>query len=883
MLGSYFIPKNPALNSLDFLDKIMKYNPQKIEKKWQNIWKKQNFKSWKALDFSKKPKYYPLVEFPYPSGDGLHVGHCRSYTALDIIARKRRMEGKNVLYPIGWDAFGLPTENYAIKKGVHPAIITKKNIAVFKKQLQSMGISFDWSREINTTDSNYYKWTQWIFLQFFKHGLAYRAEMPINWCPSCKIGLANEEVIEGKCERCGAATIKRKIKQWMLKITAYADRLIKDLDTVDYLDKIKTQQINWIGRSEGTTIKFKIQNLKSEKKSKQYIEVFTTRVDTIFGCTYMVIAPENPIIEKLKPKIQNWTEANKYIEESKKKSDLQRTELEKEKIGIELKGIKVINPFNKQEIPVFIADYVLTHYGTGAVMAVPAHDDRDFAFAKKYNLPIKVVIMPPPESTQPYRITKQGEFQPESISDESNPRHKAYLALQKEALLMAATINDGILIDSDQFTNLRSEQARQKMTEWLEKNNLGEKKVNFKLRDWIFSRQHYWGEPIPIIHCPKCGEVAVPEKDLPIKLPNIKNYQPTDTGESPLASITKWVNVKCPKCKGPAKRETDTMPNWAGSNWYFLRYTDPKNKKEFSSKKNTDYWIPVDLYNGGMEHTTLHLLYSRFWHKFLYDLKLVKSSEPYQKRISHGMVLGEGGIKMSKSRGNVVNPDDQIKKYGADSLRLYEMFMGPFDEAIPWDPQGIIGLRRFLERIWKVAFIICDALKIKKIKIVNNKSKLIHKTIKKVSEDMESFKFNTAISALMEYFNERDFGGKINEAEKLESNEFDKEVFKKFILLLWPFAPHISQEIWQMLGEKTILDTESWPQLDKNALKTDKFTLVIQINGKVRSIIEIPINTDEKTALNLALNQENIKKYISDKTKIKKTIFIPNKLINIII
>jgi len=853
----------------------MKYNPQKIEKKWQNIWKRQNFKNWKALDFSKKPKYYPLVEFPYPSGDGLHVGHCRSYTALDIIARKRRMEGKNVLYPIGWDAFGLPTENYAIKKGVHPAIITKKNIAIFKKQLQRMGISFDWSREINTTDPNYYKWTQWIFLQFFKHKLAYRAEMPINWCPSCKIGLANEEVINGKCERCGTITTKRKIKQWLLKITAYADRLIKDLDTVDYLNKIKTQQINWIGRSEGTLVKFPIKiqadlnknniniNLSNNQKTvlnqteSMTLDIFTTRVDTIFGCTYMVIAPEHPIIEKLKQQIKNFDEVSKYIEEAKSKSDLQRTELEKEKTGIELKGIKIINPFNKKEIPVFIADYVLAHYGTGAVMAVPAHDDRDFAFAKRYNLPIKQVIIPQINTNQ------------NAILSENN--------------LKQAFTEDGILINSGQFTGLTSEQARQKMTEWLEKHNLGKWKVNFKLRDWIFSRQHYWGEPIPIIHCERCGEVAVPEKDLPVKLPNIKKYQPTNTGESPLASITKWVNVKCPQCKKPAKRETDTMPNWAGSSWYFLRYIDPKNKKEFANKKKIDYWMPVDLYNGGMEHTNLHLLYSRFWYKFLYDLNLVKSPEPYQKRISHGMVLGEGGIKMSKSRGNVVNPDDQIKKYGADSLRLYEMFMGPFDETIPWDPQGIIGLRRFLERIWNFTIIVLKNLKNKKIKITNNKSKLIHKTIKKVSEDIESFKFNTAISSLMEYFNEKDFGGNTNELGQLESNEFDKKAFQNFILLLWPFAPHFSQEIWQMLGNKTFLDKERWPKPDKNALKIDKFTLIIQINGKVRSIIKAPINAEEKTILDIALNQENIKKYISDKSAIKKTIFIPNKLINIII
>jgi len=815
----------------------MNYPFKKIEKKWQKKWEKQNL--YKAKDFSKKPKQYILVEFPYPSGDGLHVGHIRSYTALDVIARKKRMEGYNVLYPMGWDAFGLPTENYAIKTGVHPRKITQKNIRIFKKQLKSIGFSFDWDREINTTDPNYYKWTQWIFLKLFEKGLAYQSKIPINWCPSCKIGLANEEVIEGKCERCGHQTERKEIKQWMLKITKYADRLIEDLKKVDYLDKIKAQQINWIGKSSGVEIKFKIKISSSQKenpeqqngKYKDEIKVFTTRPDTLFGVTALVIAPEHKIIKNYKAQIINYSEVKNYIKQSAKKTEFERTELTKQKTGVELKGIKAINPANNEEIPIWVGDYVIATYGGGAVMVVPAHDKRDFQFAKKYGLKIREVV------------------------SGGNISKEAY-------------VNYGILKNSGRFNGLTSKQAISEITKWLKKKGAGKKITQYKLRDWIFSRQHYWGEPIPIIHCPKCGAVPVPEKNLPVKLPYVKNYQPTKTGESPLANISNWIKVKCPKCGNNARRETDTMPNWAGSNWYFIRYIDPKNDKTLADPKKLKYWLPVDWYNGGMEHTTLHLLYSRFWYKFLFDIGVVPQDEPYKKRTSHGVVLAEDGRKMSKSFGNVINPDDIVKTFGADTLRVYEMFMGPFEQTIMWSMQGVNGVHRFLNRVWK---LVSDCLKNKASS--KRAIRAIHKLNKKIQEDLETTKFNTAISAFMEFTN---FG--------LENKkEVGKEVIERFLILLAPFAPHISEELWEKLGHKQSIFLEKWPKYNPRLAKEESFELVIQINGKVRDKIEsAEISISQAQAEKLALSREKIKKWTKGK-KIKKIIFIPKKLINIVI
>ncbi|MDP3015025.1 MAG: leucine--tRNA ligase [bacterium] len=819
------------------------FNHRKIEKKWQKIWEKNKF--YQAEDFSKKPKYYCLIEFPYPSGDGLHVGHTRSLTAMDVIARKRRMEGYNVLYPIGWDAFGLPTENYAIKTGIHPKVVTKKNTDIFRRQLKSLGFSFDWSREINTTDPEYYKWTQWIFLQFYKKGLAYKKKMPINWCLSCKIGLANEEVVDGKCERCGGETEKREKEQWMLAITKYADRLLKDLDKVDYLEKIKIQQRNWIGQSQGAEIEFKIKN------SEFRINVFTTRLDTIFGCTYLVVAPEHLLIKNLESRIKNLGEVKKYIEQSKKKSDLQRTDLAKDKTGFELEGIKAVNPFNNQEVTVFVTDYVLGSYGTGAIMAVPAHDERDWDFAKKYKLPIRKVILPKPLL---------------SIARNANDvaiGARSFLRVEAECF-----IGDGELVDSGQFTGLTSEKARVEMVKWLEKNKFGKKTIQYKLRDWIFSRQHYWGEPIPIIHCDKCGEVSVPENDLPVKLPDVKKYEPTDTGESPLVNIKKWVNVKCPKCKGQAKRETDTMPNWAGSSWYFLRYTDSKNKKFLADERKLKYWTPVDWYNGGMEHTTLHLLYSRFWNKFLYDIGVIPTSEPYKKRTSHGMILGEDGEKMSKSKGNVVNPDDVVVNFGADAFRLYQMFIGPFDQAIPWDSRGIEGTKRFLGKVWNL-----------QNRIVNHESgimdkkieSLLHKTIKKVGDDIEKMRFNTAVSTLMILANEL-------EKEK----EISLIHYSKFLILLSPFAPFVAEELWEKLSNKKSIHLESWPKYNPKLIKEEKFELVIQINGKIRDKVLVEIGIVQKEAEEIVLKLEKIKKLIAGR-KIKKIIYVQDRLINIVV
>jgi leucyl-tRNA synthetase len=774
------------------------YDPAKIEKKWQAVWEKK--KIFQAKDPSKnsgqankKPKFYGLIEFPYPSGDGLHVGHIRSNTAMDIITRKKRMDGFNVLYPIGWDAFGLPTENYAIKTGTPPEEVTKKNASIFRKQLKSIGFGFDWSREINTTDPKYYKWTQWLFLQFLKHDLAYKSKININWCPKDKIGLANEEVVNGCCERCGTPVEKREKEQWMLAITKYADRLDKDLDDVDYLEKIKIQQRNWIGKSDGAEIDFKIKN------SAETIKVFTTRTDTLMGATYVVLAPEHELVDQLKNQIQNLSEVDNYKKEVKKKTEIERTNEEKEKTGVELKGIKAVNPASGEEIPIWIADYVLNNYGTGAIMAVPSHDERDLAFAKKYNLPIKEITL-----------------------------------------------------------------------DWSLLEKFGKKVVKFKLRDWVFSRQRYWGEPIPVVHCEKCGIVPLPEKDLPLKLPKVKNYQPTDTGESPLASITKWVNTKCPKCGGKAKRETDTMPNWAGSSWYFLRYCDPKNSKEFADFKKLKYWTPVDWYNGGMEHVTLHVLYSRFWHKFLYDLKLVPTSEPYKKRTAHGMILAPNGEKMSKSRGNVINPDNIVKTFGADTLRVYEMFMGPFDQAIPWGEDNIIGVRRFLEKVWRLQF------KISKNAISDSKFEIIlNKTIKKVGEDIESMSFNTAISSMMILINEM-------ESAFAKGYGVTKKDFEAFLKILAPFAPHMTEEIWANIGNKTLITTESWPKYDEAKIVEEKINIVVQINGRVRAQFEAEIGITENMANNKAISMPEIQKWLGT-SEIKKTIFVPNKIINFVI
>jgi len=807
------------------------YHPDEIEPKWQKKWAEKNL--YRAFDFDKRPKQYILVEFPYLSGEGLHVGHCRSYSALDALVRKKRMESFNVLFPMGWDAFGLPTENYALKTGIHPLEATKKNVANIKRQFQRMGFSFDWSREINTTDPGYYKWTQWIFLKLFAKGLAYQAQIPINWCPSCKIGLANEEVVGGKCERCEAQTERVERKQWMFKITAYADRLLEDLDRVDYLPKIKAQQINWIGRSEGTTVEFKLQTPNSELPTQnselQSIKVFTTRIDTIFGVTAIVIAPEHPLVGEILKKGRS-EEIKRYVEQAKKKSELERTELAKEKTGV-FTGLYCLNPVNNEKVPIWVGDYVVATYGGGAVMVVPAHDYRDYDFAKKYGLEIREVV-------------SGGDI-----------THEAFVDYSK-------------LVNSGQFNGLSSEQAIKKITEWLEKEKFGKKTITYKLRDWVFSRQHYWGEPIPIIYCPKCGMVPVPEKDLPVKLPYVKKYQPTGTGESPLAAIKDWVEVACPECNGPARRETDTMPNWAGSNWYFLRYLDPQNNKEFAGRKKINYWMPVDLYNGGMEHTTLHLLYSRFIYKVLFDLSFVPSSEPYARRRSHGMVLAEDGRKMSKSFSNVINPDDIFNKFGADTLRLYEMFMGPFDQTISWSSEGVEGCYRFLNRVWRLV-----KERIKKQKTPLNLLIKLHQTIKKVGSDLEEMKFNTAVAAMMEFINEwsLDF---LNQKEA-----------ELFIKILAPFTPHFAEEIWvEILGNKFSVHQQSWPKFDKNLAKQEMATMIIQVNGKLRG--EIQVKSEELGVQGeieaLAKKEANVVKYLEDK-KIKKVIFVPGKIINFVI
>lgn len=799
------------------------YNHKVVEKKWQKVW--DDNKAFAATNDFTKPKYYALVEFPYPSGQGLHVGHPRPYTALDIVARKRRMQGYNVLYPMGWDAFGLPTENYAIKNKIHPKIVTKNNVARFKEQLHSLGYSFDWDREINTTDPSYYKWTQWIFLKLFKAGLAYKTEMPINWCTSCKVGLANEEVVNGVCERCGSEVIRKVKSQWMLKITAYAQKLIDDLDDVDYIEKVKVSQKNWIGRSEGAEVDFALKN-KDEK-----LRIYTTRPDTLFGVTYMVVSPEHPMIDKYKDEISNFDEIVEYREMAAKKSDFERTELAKDKTGVEIKGITAINPVNGKEIPIWISDYVLMTYGTGAIMAVPAHDDRDWEFAKKFNLPLIQVV------------GKEGTT----------------VDINAEAFTDVAT---GVLMNSDFLNGLEVKDAKKKIIEFLEEKGIGTKKVNFKLRDWVFSRQRYWGEPIPIVKCEKCGYVPLDESELPLELPEVDSYMPTDNGESPLAAMTDWVNTTCPCCNGPAKRETDTMPQWAGSSWYFLRYTDPTNNEALASKEALKYWLPVDWYNGGMEHTTLHLLYSRFWHKFLYDNGIVPTKEPYQKRTSHGMILGENGEKMSKSRGNVVNPDDIVNEYGADTLRTYEMFIGAFDLSASWSEDGVKGCRRFLERVWKLQDIVVDGDDYSEDFVTK-----MHQTIKKVSYDFENLKYNTAIAAMMSLIN--DF---------YKKNSVTKGEFKTLLTLLNPVAPHITEELWQIMGFEGMVYKTAWPEYDEEKTVENTIEIAVQVNGKTKLTIKISKDESKENVLAMA------KEALGDKLtgNVVKEIYVPGRIVNIV-
>jgi leucyl-tRNA synthetase len=947
-----------------------KYEPKEIEPKWQKYWEESN--THQALDESSKPKFYALIEFPYPSGDGLHVGHPRPYIGMDLVARKRRMQGYNVLYPIGWDAFGLPTENYALKTGKDPREVTKENSDTFRRQIKNLGISFDWSREINTTDPKYYKWTQWIFLQFLKHDLAYKAKTEINWCPKDKIGLANEEVVGGLCERCGTPVEKRLKEQWILRITKYADRLDKDLDELDYQERIKLSQKNWIGRSEGAEISFEVKGFKT-------LEVFTTRPDTIFGATFLVLAPEHAFINEILDTISNKKEVLNYIENSKKKTDIERTSEGKEKTGIEIKGIKAINPASKVEIPIWIADYVLPLYGTGAIMAVPAHDQRDFEFAKKFNIDIKPVIAPyfldttknskPRDGAEtknrniavgivkhwsedkylmldwkngwtgfitggtevgenieetiireikeetgyskvrfvktlggpnisdfyaPHKNLNQHVFgygvylelidnSKENVRDEELEKHSVVWVDKNEVmsfLKKGSPMGDsrysemfwerlqtenfvwqdeGILINSGEFDGVTSEKAGEKIIKYVH----GKKVTKFKLRDWIFSRQRYWGEPIPVIHCEKCGIVPVPEKDLPVELPHVEKYEPTDTGESPLANISEWVNVKCPQCDGDGKRETDVMPNWAGSSWYFLRYTDPHNDNEFASQDNLKHWMPVDWYNGGMEHTTLHLLYSRFWNKFLFDIGLVPTNEPYNKRTSHGLILAEGGEKMSKSKGNVINPDDIVDRFGADTLRLYEMFMGPFDQAIAWSEDSLVGPRRFIEKIWKLA------QRVDRENIAVNEISL-NQVIKKVGDDIEEMKFNTAISAMMVY---------VNELEK--KNIISKKEFETLVLLLSPFAPHVAEELWSNLDNKESVGTEKWPVYDENMIQNREVNIAIQVNGKTRAILKITNNLSDDEVRSLALNMPEILRWVKEKPQ--KVIVVPNKVVNIVL
>ena len=796
------------------------YNHREIEQKWQKIWDQE--KAFAASDDYSKSKYYALVEFPYPSGQGLHVGHPRPYTALDIVARKRRMQGYNVLYPMGWDAFGLPTENYAIKNKIHPKVVTANNVKRFKDQLHSLGYSFDWDREVNTTDPKYYKWTQWIFLKLFKAGLAYKSEMPINWCTSCKVGLANEEVVNGVCERCGSPVVRKVKSQWMLKITDYAEKLLEGLDHVDFIERVKVSQRNWIGKSQGAEVDFAIAG-KDDK-----LTVYTTRPDTLFGATYMVVSPEHPILEKYKDNIKNISEINAYQEQAARKSDFERSELAKEKTGVEIDGLRAVNPVNNKEIPIWVSDYVLMSYGTGAIMAVPAHDTRDWEFAKKFNLPIIEVVA-------------GGED------------------VQKEAFTDVAT---GKLVNSDFLNGLEVAEAKKKIIAFLEEKKIGTGKTNYKLRDWVFSRQRYWGEPIPIVHCEKCGYVPLPESELPLELPEVESYMPTDNGESPLAAMTDWVNTTCPCCGGPAKRETDTMPQWAGSSWYFLRYTDPHNDEALASPEALKYWLPVDWYNGGMEHTTLHLLYSRFWHRFLYDQGIVPTPEPYQKRTSHGMILGENGEKMSKSRGNVVNPDDIVMDYGADTLRTYEMFIGAFDLSASWSENGVKGCRRFLERVWKLQDILVEG-----DAYSPDLETKMHQTIKKVSSDYENLKYNTAIAAMMALLNDFARKGSITRKE-----------YETFLVLLNPVAPHITEELWSICGYPGRVYAQAWPEYDEAKTVENTVELAVQINGKVRTTIALPADVDKDTAIAAG------KEAVADKLTgtIVKEIYVPGRIINIV-
>ncbi len=803
---------------------LQPYQPKEIEEKWQKIWNEQQ--AFTAKEDYDKPKFYGLIEFPYPSGAGLHVGHPRSNTAIDIISRKRRMEGYNVLYPIGWDAFGLPTENYAIQHKIPPAKVTKDNVDHFRRQLKRIGFSFDYSREVNTTDPQYYRWTQWIFLKLYEHGLAYKAEMPINWCTSCKIGLANEEVVDGVCERCGSEVVRRVKNQWMLRITNYAQKLLDGLDTVDFIERVKTQQINWIGRSEGAEVDFAI------KDSDIALRVFTTRPDTLFGASYMVISPEHPLIEQLADSITNMDALNEYRAQAAKKSDFERTELSTKKTGVAIEGITAINPVNNQKIPVWISDYVLMSYGTGAIMAVPGHDTRDWEFAKAFGLPILEVVA-------------GGNIDEAAHTD----------------------IDEGILVNSGFINGMGVTEAKEAMIRFLEDNSMGERKVNYKLRDWVFSRQRYWGEPIPIVHCAQCGTVPLNESELPLLLPEVDHYEMTDSGESPLALIDDWVNVACPRCGAPARRETDTMPQWAGSSWYFLRYCDPHNDEEFASREALDYWMPVDWYNGGMEHTTLHLLYSRFWHLFLHDIGLVKAPEPYQKRTSHGMILGENGEKMSKSRGNVINPDDMIDEIGADAFRMYEMFMGAFDQPIPWNTNGARGGRRFLDRVWRLQ----EMMDTKAKGLSKDLEIAVNSTIKKVSEDYERMKFNTAIAAMMSLVNDFYQKGSVGPDE-----------LKALLLLLSPVAPHICEEIWQIQGYGSPLYAQPWPGYDENKLVADEVEIALQINGKVRARLMVPAAMNREEGEQKLLQEPAVTDIIGDKSVVK-AVYVPGRLLNLVV
>jgi len=830
------------------------YDAHAIEGKWQARWAEEG--PFRALSPGEpgfdpaRPRYYVLIEFPYPSGEGLHVGHPRSYTALDVVARKRRMEGHNVLYPIGWDAFGLPTENYAIKIGVHPREVTEKNIVNFRRQLKRLGFSFDWSREVDTTDPAYYKWTQWIFLKLFEKGLAYKSEMPVNWCTACKVGLANEEVVGGVCERCGGEVVRRVRSQWMLKITEYAERLLADLDGLDFLERIKTQQRNWIGRSEGADVDFALAEAAADKAraagETDTLTVFTTRPDTLYGATYMVLAPEHPLVPVITTDAQR-AEVDRYVAEAAGKSDLTRTDLAKEKSGVDT-GAFAMNPVNGASIPIWIADYVLISYGTGAIMAVPAHDTRDFEFAKTFGLPITCVVKPTPEAVKAEH--------PDDATD------AAEMVGEVEAGARCFS-GDGVAVNSDKYNTLSTADFKKALVRDFEGIRAA---VNYKLRDWLFSRQRYWGEPIPVVECPECGWVPLPESELPLVLPEVERFQTTDTGESPLALVADWIETTCPTCGGPARRETDTMPQWAGSSWYFLRYADPKNDRALASREALEYWIPVDWYNGGMEHTTLHLLYSRFWHKFLFDIGVVPTDEPYTKRTSHGLVLGENGEKMSKSRGNVVNPDEMVDRFGADAFRLYELFMGAFELAIPWSTQGLNGMHRFLCRVWELAGKVAPGAKAE-----NDLDRLIHKTVKKVGGDIEAMKFNTALAALMILAN------RLGRCAAIRPEDFER-----FVLLLAPFAPHMSEELWERLGHTDLVARAEWPAYDEALLVEEEVTLAVQVNGKVRSRVTVPADADEAAVREAALADEKVAKYVTGR-EVKKVVVVPGRLVNIVV